>query len=169
MKHWQYYVILLAIIIALPVEFILIAAMLPYIGAIGVALAILAITWCICLAIYGVALMYHKLVLMDIRRQREYFSRRYIAIGGIAVFHQEDNPRNLSAERLSAPMLLEEEQQDLSAVDQMVVDRSKVLTLHFEEHMGMHAIADELKIPYNRVRDWVNIAEALRDQEKRSW
>jgi hypothetical protein len=169
MKNWRTFIFVLLAAILLPFMIELIIALLPFIGILGIALAGLIITCCVSGGIYVVALAYHKVALMGIRRQREYFSRRYIAIGGIAVFHQEDNPRNLSAERLQLPMSLEEEHQELSEVDQVVIDRSKVLTLHLDEHMGMHAIAEELKLPYNRVRDWCNEAKRLRDQQKRFW
>lgn len=57
---------------------------------------------------------------------------------------------------------------ELSAEDKDIIDRSKVLTAHFDEGKGMHAIEKELGIPYNKVRDWCNTAESLRAQQK-SW
>ncbi len=121
MHNWRSQIIFLAAILLLPFAVVIIVAIWPFLPILGWALLGLAITWCTCLAIYGVALAYHKLVLMGIRRQREYFSRRYIVAGNVVVFHQEDNPRNLSAEHLQlpAPITLEEPDQDNYSPDDL--------------------------------------------------
>ncbi|SRR6266705_1931818 len=163
MKHWRTRILLLVVTIALPLEVLLLIALWPYLPIMGQAAAGFFVTCCICGSIYVVAWTWQRIHRPHIIVERDV----------VVMLMRDGSYHHLSAEQARAtrllPMPLEEEHQDLSAVDQMVIDRSKVLTLHFEEHMGMHAIADELKIPYNRVRDWVNIAEALRDQEKRSW
>jgi hypothetical protein len=165
MNNWQAIIVVLAAIILLPFAVVLIVSLIPFLGIIGFTLAALAVTWCISLLVYGVALAQHKIAMMRIREQQAYFSRRYIVAGHVVAFHQEDGEvRNLSAERL-LPMPLEEEHQDLSTEDKDIIDRSRVLTAHFEEGKGMHAIEKELGISYNKVRDWCNTAKALRNQQ----
>ncbi len=64
-----------------------------------------------------------------------------------------------------APVTVTEDR-ELSAVDKLIVHRSKVLTAYFDEGKGMHAIEKELGIPYNQVRDWCNAALALRAKQQ---
>jgi len=159
--------LLLAVILCLPFEIELIVALWPYLPWVGKAFAGLIMTLCICGAVLSVAYVWNVISM--------WFSRRhFVEVGGL-VFHREEDGmvRHLSAEQeraklLSAPVQVTELPASLSAKDQEIIDRSKVLAAHFEQGKGMHAIEKELGIPYNQVRDWCNTAKALRERQK-SW
>lgn len=92
--------------------------------------------------------------------------------GEIVIGYVDGEFRHFSAEHeraklLPAPVTVSE-LRELSAEDKEIIERSKVLSAHFDEGKGMHAIEKELGIPYNKVRDWCNTAKALRAQHQ-SW
>jgi len=103
-----------------------------------------------------------------------WFHSSVVRRGEIVVGHYRGEARLLSAEheaskrplQLAAPVITE--MRELSAEDQDIIDRSRVLAAHFEQGKGMHAIEKELGIPYNKVRDWCNTATALRAKQQ-SW
>jgi hypothetical protein len=63
--------------------------------------------------------------------------------------------------QLPAPIITEEPNV-LSPEDKEIIQRSEVLTMYLDQEKGMHAIADETSIPYQKVRDWCNTAKRLR-------
>src|SRR5260221_4705736 len=154
--------ILATVLLLLPLEILILIGMWPYLPLVGKAFAGMLITFCVCGAVYAVALTWQRIT-----------APRLIVERDVVVMLSHDGYKHLSAEHeaaklaLPAPVTVTEERQ-LSAVDQDIIDRSRVLTAHFEQGKGMHAIEKELSIPYNKVRDWCNTATALRERQK-SW
>ncbi len=106
MRAWRSRLVLLVGIGLLPLEITFIIALWPYLSIMGKAAIGLFVVGCVCGSIWIIALAYHQIALMRIRRQREYFSRRYIVAGNVVAYHQEDSdPRNLSAEQESAKLI----------------------------------------------------------------
>jgi len=116
-------------------EIVLILWIWPYSHIIALAFVALVVVCCTCLATYGVALTWHGIGILAARRQREYFSRRYIVAGNVVVFHQEDNdPRNLSAEQESAKLALpaprdESQNEESQPLSEDGIDHWRILEL----------------------------------------
>jgi len=145
------------IAVAIPMTAIsglIVYALLPFILIIGYGLLALATIG----ALYLVALLgvdiYKRLLYAKIVHLGEH--------GAIDAQQWRMLPLALS------PVSVTEVPGELSAEDKEIIQRSKVLAAHFIEGKGMHAIEKELGIPYNKVRDWCNTANALRTRQQ-SW
>ncbi len=74
MRAWRSRLALLVGIGLLPLEITFIIALWPYLSIMGKAAIGLFVVGCVCGSIWIIALAYHQIALMRIRRQREYFS-----------------------------------------------------------------------------------------------
>ncbi len=169
-------VVVVAIVPVFAVVIFLFIAAWPYLSQIGLMLYWLAIICGTCIAalatfgaIYGCKLMREHYLAKKTQRE---IQSRMIAYGDVVAWIDDSGQIwHLSAQheqaKLPSPRIVEGTEQkggELSPEDAEVVDRSKVLTLYLEENVGMHKIADDLHIPYHKVRDWCNTAMKLRSQ-----
>ena len=150
-----------AMILLLPFEIAILVGLWPFLPLVGKAFAGMLVTCCVCGAVYVVALTWQRIT-----------APRLIVEGEVVVMLLRDGQhKHLSAEHEAAKLLpqartdVTEIPNVLSAEDKELIERSKVLALRYEQGMGMHAIEKELGIPYNKVRDWCNTADALRGKQ----
>ncbi len=139
--------LILALIILLPLEIVLIVALLPNLPLIGQAVAGLLITCCVCGAIYVVALTRHHIALQTVLLRHADLRSRTIDANGVVVLEQEDGSyRHLSAEheqaklQLPAPVVITEEK---PTIDRSQEERD-ILDLH-AHGSGFKAIAQAYK------------------------
>src|SRR5437773_9325319 len=92
MNNWRSHMILLAAIILLPFAIVLVVALIPYLGYVGIALAGLITTWCLCLATYGVTWTW----------QRIHAPRVIVERDVVVMLMRDGSYRHLSAEQEQA-------------------------------------------------------------------
>jgi hypothetical protein len=137
----------------------------PFLGEIGQAVTALLVIACLCGAILAVVgASFGCLMIVEEHRRRKLHSRLVSTEHCTAYLRDDGKWDHLSAQHEAAKLLPAPLVKDdmIDPEQQEIIDRSRVLTMHLEQNRGMHAIADETGIPYQRVREWCNIAKKLR-------
>ena len=168
-------VIIVAVIPVLAITSLGIIALWPFLGEIGLVLLwLLAIAGIgLALVITGAAIGACYLIRTHVQH-KDRQARLFTWEAGAAWIADDGSIIHLSAEheqaKLPCPRLtaIEEVENELSPEDKEIVNRSKVLTMFLDQEKGMHAIADETGIPYQKVRDWCNTAKRLRAKADQS-
>ena len=126
---------------------------IPYIGLIGKVVAGLLIVGLICAAGLVIVWTISTASILLSRRRRERNHRNVIVAGEVVSYHDDDGTWvHLSSIHEAAKV------QQVKALPEPSPSWQAVLDLR-KDGKGMHQIAKDLKVPYNKVRDFLNSVE----------